>query len=62
MSEISEKNASIELERCMKFWEMRDEILRFIEVAVELSDEQWWEHSRELHYKIKSISGKEGEE
>lgn len=44
MSEISEKNASIELERCMKFWEMRDEILRFIEVAVELSDEQWWEH------------------
>lgn len=62
MSEISEKNASIELERCMKFWEMRDEILRFIEVAVELSDEQWWERSRELHYKIKSISGKEGEE
>ncbi|TXH49886.1 MAG: hypothetical protein E6Q97_21545 [Desulfurellales bacterium] len=65
MSETSEKNASIELERCMRFWEMREEII----YALRRNGCEGYYRSAEnyvlldrLADRIESISGKEGEE
>jgi hypothetical protein len=58
VSEISEKNASLELERCLRFWELKEHVLEQLRYASEISKFYNWRTVglEELIEEIESIS------